>query len=86
MLRKLGMISLAAAAFVGGPSPAFAQDGDPMYRTHMYSDASHTEEVGYIYPTCTSRGIQYHLVGTYTYFQEDEVVGYCNPGGPGPLR
>jgi hypothetical protein len=85
MMKRLGMISLAVAAGFSAPSPAFAQSGDPIYRTHMYSDATETQEVGYIWGQCTSRGIQYHLVGTYTYFQEDELVGYCDGGNPGPL-
>ncbi|HEY1605511.1 MAG TPA: hypothetical protein VGF77_07915 [Allosphingosinicella sp.] len=53
-----------------------------MYVTHMYSDASHTTEVGEILPECTANGVQYHLVGTYTYFQVDEYIGDCNGGGP----
>jgi hypothetical protein len=81
MRKAIGIIFLVVASAVVGPSPALAQDSEPMYVTHMYSDASDTTEVGGIYPQCTSRGVQYHLVGTYTYFQVDELVGYC-PDSP----
>ena len=80
MFKRIAIFSLTMAAMLVGPSPASAQ-GTPLYRTHMYSDATHTVEVGYIWGQCTGIGIQYHLVGTYTYFQEDELVGYCG-GGP----
>ncbi|MDB5691846.1 MAG: hypothetical protein JWO81_909 [Alphaproteobacteria bacterium] len=81
MLKGIGIICLVVASAVVGPTPAMAQTGEPMYVTHMYSDASHGTEVGTIEPQCTSRGVQYHLVGTYTYFQVDELVGYC-PDSP----
>lgn len=80
MLKRIGMASLVVASFLIGPSAAFAQTSEPMYVTHMYSDASHTTEVGEITPQCTSRGVQYTLSGTYTYFQVDEYVGDCPPG------
>ncbi|AKQ67328.1 hypothetical protein A176_004240 [Myxococcus hansupus] len=56
-----------------------------MYWTTLYSDATYSTEVGYIYPSCTGRGVQYTLVGTYTYFQVDNFVGTCGPGGVEPL-
>jgi hypothetical protein len=80
MLKGIGITSLVVASFVVGPSAAFAQSSQPMYVTHMYNDASHTTEVGDIMPECTYEGVQYHLVGTYTYFQVDEYVGDCPPG------
>jgi hypothetical protein len=82
MLKGIGIVSLVVSAFVVEPSAAFAQTSQPMYVTHMYSDASHTTEVGEILPECTANGVQYHLVGTYTYFQVDEYIGDCNGGGP----
>lgn len=77
MRKDLGIISLVVATMVVGPSPAIAQTSEPMYVTHMYSDASHTTEVGEITPECTGNGVQYSLSGTYTYFQVDEYAGDC---------
>lgn len=55
------------------------------YRTTLYSDATYTTEVGYIYPTCGLHYVQYHLVGTYSRYGIDELVGYCTEGGMEPL-
>jgi hypothetical protein len=77
MRKAILFVFVAAASAVIGPSPAIAQTSEPMFVTHMYSDASHTTEVGQILPQCTWRGVQYTLVGTYTYFQVDEQVGNC---------
>ncbi|NMO18493.1 hypothetical protein HPC49_24330 [Pyxidicoccus fallax] len=86
MVKRVKVLSLALATMFLGASQAGAQQsGEPAYRTIMYSDATYTTEVGYIYPECTLRGVQYHLVGTYTYFQVDEFVGICGPGGWEPL-
>ena len=83
MFKRVGIISAALATMLVGSSQAGAQwGGTPLYLTHIYSDATHQVEVGYIWGECTGIGIQYHLVGTYTYFQEDELVGYCGGGGP----
>jgi hypothetical protein len=58
------------------------QSGEPAYHTTFYSDATYQTEVGYLYPECTGNGIQYHLVGTFTYYAVDDyIVGYCGPYG-----
>jgi hypothetical protein len=85
MLKRIAISSLALAAMLVGPTqPAAASI--PIYRTAMYSDATHTVEVGYIWGECSWMGVQYHLVGTYTYFQEDTIMGYCGGGGGDPIE
>jgi uncharacterized protein CbrC (UPF0167 family) len=78
MLKRIGILLIAASAVIGS-SAASAQE--QLYKTHCYSDASHTTEVGQIIPYCTADGsIHYRLFGTYTTFQEDEPVDnglYC---------
>lgn len=83
MFKRIAISSLALVTLLAGAPPASA---DPIYRTAMYSDATHTVEVGFIWGECTFFGIQYHLVGTYTFFQEDTIMGYCGGGGGGPIE
>ncbi|MDB5691845.1 MAG: hypothetical protein JWO81_908 [Alphaproteobacteria bacterium] len=73
MLKGIGIILVGVSAFVG-PSTANAQTGDQLVIVHMYSDASHSTEVGEIVPYCTANGIEYRLTGTYTNFQVEEPV------------
>jgi uncharacterized protein YfaQ (DUF2300 family) len=76
--------SVVAAAIFLSASPAWADhEGVPVYRTTIYSDASKTTVVGSIeFQYCTyyaqSDGVQYRLEGTYTYHQEDELIGWCS--------
>lgn len=84
-IRIIG--SLAVAAVLLSANPASAQSVNPAYNTTLYSDASHTTQVGmivwngcdaYNYPT-------YRLFGTYSYYGVDEPVGYCVDGDMQPL-
>lgn len=86
MFKRVVASSLALAALLVGPSqPVFAQIGgcQNKYLTRMYSDATHTVQVGYISGICAYPYILYTLYGTYTYFQTDEVDGDC---GCGPIE
>ena len=84
MKTRLGFAIIAATLLTAHPASAFDYR-EAAYITHMYSDASKTTEVGTIYPDCGYFYVQYHLVGTYTYFQEDEFVGYCTQYGWEPI-
>ncbi|HEX8240342.1 MAG TPA: hypothetical protein VF574_11445 [Allosphingosinicella sp.] len=88
--RILGSIAIAAVFL--NASPAWANhEGIGVYRTTMYSDSSRTTVVGSIeFSYCTyyaeSDGVQYHLEGTYTSYQQDELVGWCSEGNFGPVH
>lgn len=74
LVAGLGLMSTASAAKV--------QNGEVIYLVHMYTDANHTEEVGYLTGVCAWHPaigyyVQYTQHGTYTYFTYDEPVGYC---------
>lgn len=90
--RSKILSSIAAAAVFLSASPASADhEGIAVYRTTMYSDATRTTVVGTIELSyCTYRfqtdGAQYHLEGTYTMHQEDELIGYCAYGDFGPIH
>jgi hypothetical protein len=90
-MRKL-ISSIAVAAVFLSASPAWADhEGVPVYRTIMYSDASKTTQVGSIeFQYCTyyaqSDGVQYALSGTYTYHQQDELIGWCSEWNFGPIH
>ncbi|MEA3014941.1 MAG: hypothetical protein QOD42_3486 [Sphingomonadales bacterium] len=78
MLKRIAIFSVTLATLLVGPTQAVAQPSCfELILTRTYSDATHQVQVGYIYGECTGNGANYHLVGTFTYFQEDEVVGYC---------
>jgi hypothetical protein len=84
MFKRIAMSSLALATMLIGPSqPAFAQECQNMYLTRMYSDATHTVQVGYIAGICAYPNPQYTLYGTYTQFQTEEFDGTC---GCGPIE
>ena len=86
MLKRFAISLVALATMLIGPTQqAAAQIGgcQNLYLTHMYSDATHSVEVGYIWGYCSYPYIRYFLEGTYTYFQVDEVVGTC---GCGPIE
>lgn len=93
-MRKLGKIAstVAVAAVLLSASPAWADhEGVPVYRTTMYSDATKTTVVGTIeFQYCTYYaqfdGVQYALSGTYTYHQEDELIGWCSEWNFGPIH
>ena len=84
--------SIAVAAVLLSASPAWADhEGIPVYRTIMYSDATKTTQVGSIdFQYCTYYNqfdsAQYSLSGTYTYYQEDELVGWCSEWNFGPIH
>jgi hypothetical protein len=92
-MKKLIMPALlAVSSLVVGAGPAFADhEGIAIYRTTMYSDATKTTVVGTIELSyCTyyfqTDGAQYHLEGTYTMHQSDELIGYCAYGDFGPIH
>lgn len=93
-MRKRSRIatSIAVAAVFLSASPAWADhEGVPVYQTTMYSDATRTTVVGYItFQYCTyyaeSDGVQYQLEGTYTYHQEDSLIGWCSERNFGPIH
>ena len=84
--------TIAVAAILLSAGPAWADhEGVPVYRTIMYSDASKTTQVGSIeFSGCTyyagSDGVQYHLSGTYTNHQENELIGWCSEWNFGPIH
>jgi len=92
MQKRRTLNSIAVAAVLLSASPAWANhEGVPVYRTYMYSDSTKTTVVGTIeFSYCTYRwetdGVQYHLEGTYTYHQTDELIGWCAYGDFGPLH
>jgi hypothetical protein len=86
VLKKLAITSIGLATMLIGPAQqALAQhlECQNLYLTHMYSDASHTVEVGFISGICAYPYPLYTLHGTYTYYQEDELAGTC---GCGPIE
>lgn len=93
MRKPLNILSsIAVAAVFLSASPAWADhEGVPVYRTTMYTDATRTTVAGYInFSYCTyyiqTDGVQYHLEGTYTYHQEDELIGWCSEWNFGPIH
>lgn len=92
MKRRKILTSIAVAAIFASASPAWADhEGVPVYRTTMYSDSSKTTVVGTIeFQYCTYYGqfdsVQYALSGTYTYHQEDELIGWCSQWNFGPIH
>lgn len=84
MKTRLGFAVIAATLLTAHPASAFDYR-EAAYRTYMYSDATYTTVVGTIEPTCGYQYVQYYLVGTYTYFQQDEFVGYCTQYGWEPI-
>jgi hypothetical protein len=82
-MGKRILTALAVASVFLSASPASADYREAIYVTTLYDDASHTEAVGSIYPTCGPNHADYQLYGTYTNFQgEPEFVGYCTANGP----
>jgi hypothetical protein len=69
-------LSLAGLAVAGTQAGAY-QSGTPAYMTHMYSDETYTNHVGTQYPTCTSSGVRYDIIGEYTEYQMVHSVIYC---------
>jgi hypothetical protein len=86
MKKWIRILPAAACVAFLAAGPANAYDyREAAYRTHMYSDGTYTTEVGTIEPECGYSSVQYHLVGTYTYYQQDEFVGYCTQDGWEPI-
>ena len=84
MLKKMAIASLTLATLMVGPSQAFGQwqqACETKYLTRMYSDATHTVQVGYIWGRCEYPHIRYFLEGQYTSFQTDEPDGECGCDG-----
>jgi hypothetical protein len=90
-MRKPILTSAILSCGLLGASPALSQydaypDGrEPAYYTTLYSDASHTTEIGYITPQCGYRYVQYTLEGTYSIYASSVLVGYCTQAGWDPL-
>lgn len=90
--RSRILSSIAVAAVFLSASPAWADhEGVPVYRTTMYTDSSRTTVAGTIeFQYCTyyaqSDGVQYYLDGTYTYHQEDTLIGWCSEWNFGPIH
>lgn len=86
-MRYQFVTSVVVASIFLSASPALSQyeaypDGrEPAYYTTLYSDASHTTEVGYITPQCGYRYVQYTLEGTYTMYASSYLLGYCTQSG-----
>ncbi len=89
MIKRVKLLALVVVAVLVGASRTGAQQDEvPAYRTTFYSDATHQTAVGYLYPECRSYPyvyVQYHLVGTYTSYTEDEYVFSCGGSGPEPI-
>ncbi|HET9638205.1 MAG TPA: hypothetical protein VFP12_03275 [Allosphingosinicella sp.] len=79
--------SIAVAAVLLSANPASAQSVNPAYNTTLYSDASHTTQVGSIIWTgCDHNNFPtYRLFGTYSVYGVDEPAGYCVDGDMQPL-
>lgn len=88
MRKQIAILALSLVGLSGLSSQAGAQQsGTPVYTTYMYSDATHTEQVGVITGRCSYRGdVQYTLHGTYTMHQVDELAYYCEGGFPQPIE
>jgi len=82
---RTSSIAVVALFLGAGPASADYDYREAAYRTYIYSDATHQTQVGQIDPECGLHYVQYHLSGTYTYFQVDEFVGYCTQNGWEPL-
>lgn len=85
MLKRIAISSLALATMLIGPTQQAAAQPECqiIYLTRMWSDATHTVQVGYISGICAAPYIQYTLTGTYTNFQTEEADGTC---GCGPIE
>ena len=81
------LASIAVATVFLSVNPASAQGANPAYNTALYSDSSHTTQVGQIIWTgCDAYNFPtYRLLGTYTTHAVDEHVGYCVDGEMQPL-
>jgi hypothetical protein len=79
--------SIAVASVFVSLSPATAQSSNPAYHTTFYSDAAHTNPVGSLWwDGCDQwNNPHYRLSGTYTYYTEDELAGYCVDGEMEPI-
>ena len=81
MRYKLALV--AALGLTTAASAATPEDPETIYLVHMYTDASHTQEVGYLSGQCMYAPglggyyVQYTQHGTYTYYTYDEPVGSC---------
>jgi hypothetical protein len=79
--------SIVVATVLLSANPASAQNGNPAYHTTFYSDSSHSTQVGYLIWSGCDRwnNPQYELVDSYSYYTEDELIGYCVDGEMAPL-
>ena len=71
--------SMAVAAVFLSANPASAQDGEPIINATFYSDSTFRTEVGHTeFLYCNRYGHPvYELVGTHTYHNLNETIGYC---------
>ncbi len=88
MGKRIRMISsIAVAAVFLSASPASAQQGTPAYHTTLYSDGTHTTQVGSIFWVGCDQwdNPYYRLSGSNSNYAVDELVGYCLDGDMQPL-
>jgi hypothetical protein len=87
MMKRLMCLAALAALASAVPTTLAAQyqQGDPIYTTYYYSDASHSEVVGTSHGTCTWWGPGDYHEGGYSSYSEQVLVGYCYRGNWQPI-
>lgn len=84
--RKLILALSLAGALSATPGPALAYQGDPIYNTRYYSDATYMVEVGFDQGNCTIYGAGYAShTGQATPYYQFELIGYCVNGNWEPI-
>lgn len=87
--KLLTTLAVAAVSLIAGPAAgqyaAYPDGREPAYYVTLYSDSSHTTVVGHIVPECGYAWVQYHLEGTYSMYETQELIGYCTPYGMEPV-
>ena len=78
------LCSIAVATVFLSASPASAQT--LVYNGKFFTDGTHTTQVGYTqWIGCDGDYPILRLVGTWTVYDEQEPVGYCDDGQMQPL-
>jgi hypothetical protein len=87
MIKRRLLFALALIGSISAtPGPALAQQGDPVYNTRYYSDATYTVEVGFDQGECYYFGPGYSShTGQSTPYIQYELIGYCYQGMWEPL-
>lgn len=75
-------VALAASLTMAGPAGAqYHQGSQAMYNYNYYTDATHTEWVGYASDVCTVYGVYRNLTQGYeTNYAETDLTAYCVNG------